>query len=128
PPPDAAARGDLGEDRADPRGLAAAHHALAVTGDRAFVVPVDEPAGDVAALRLAAHGVAGPLPALLALHLGGEVGQRQRYLVERRVERALAVLEVKEHPGAGVDDALERVTGLDLLAAQARLLGHDEHV
>src|SRR5207245_7921367 len=70
----------------------------------------------------------GALAGLLPLHLRGEVGQREHGLLYRAVERALAVLEVEEDPHAGVDDLLERVGRRDLLAAEARFLGHDEHL
>src|SRR5207247_911494 len=42
------------------------------------------------------------------------------------IECALAVLEVEEHAHAGLDELLQRVGCLDLLAAEPRLLRHDE--
>ena len=78
-------------------------------------------------LGLPEQGVIGALAGLLPLHLGGEVGQREHNLVRRTVERALAIIEVEEDPHAGVHDLHERVGRLDLLAAEARFLGHDEH-
>jgi hypothetical protein len=44
------------------------------------------------------------------------------------VERPLAVLEIEEHAHARGDELLERVRRLDRLAAEARLLRHDEHL
>jgi hypothetical protein len=66
------------------------------------VVAVDEAAGDLTALGLAPDRVVGPLARLLPLHLGREVREREHHLVHRRVERALAILEVEEHAHAAV--------------------------
>src|SRR2546422_6893081 len=79
-------------------------------------------------LRLPEQGVVRALPGLLPLHLRGEVGQREHDLVHRAVERALAVIEVEEDPHAGVYDLHERGGRLDLFAAEARFLGHNEHL
>ncbi len=54
------------------------------------VVAVDDPAGDVERLRL----------------------------LERRVDRALAVLEIEEDADPRIDDRLQSVCGLDLLATE----------
>ena len=67
----------------------------------------------------------GALPRLLALHLVGEGGDREEELVRRALQGALAVLEVVEDAHARRDDLLQRVGGLDLLAAEPGLLGHD---
>jgi hypothetical protein len=45
-----------------------------------------------------------------------------------RCERPLRVLEVEEHAHPGRHQLLEEVGRLDLLAAQARLLRHHEHL
>ena len=86
------------------------------------------PARDVQGPRLPGEGIMRPLTGLLALQLGREVGQGEHHLVHRVVERPLAVLEVEEHPDAGGDDLLQRVGGLDLLAAEPGLFGHDENL
>ena len=86
------------------------------------VVAVDLAARDLEGLRLPQHRVVRPLTRLLALHLRGEVGQRQHYLVHRVVERALAVFQVEEHTDTRVHDLLESISRLDLLAPQPRLL------
>jgi hypothetical protein len=70
--------------------------------------------------------VARALAGLLALHLGGEGGQREHDLVDGAVERALAVLEVEPDADARLDELLQRVGRLDLLAAEPGLLGHDQ--
>ena len=92
------------------------------------VVPEDAAAGDVARPRLPDHRVIGPLAGLLALHLGSEGRQREEDLVHGVVEGPLAVLEVEEDADAGVHDVLERPARLDRLAAEARLLRHDENL
>ena len=80
------------------------------------------------ALAFRMHRVVRPLPRLLALEFVGERRQRQHDLVGRAVERPLAVLEVEEHPHAGLYELLQRVRGLDRFAAEPRFLGHDEHL
>jgi hypothetical protein len=97
-------------------------------GDDVVGVPVGAAASDVPGTRLAHHRVVRALAGALPLHLGGEVGEAEHHLVHRVVERPLAVVQIEEHAHAGVGDLLEHVGGLDLLAAQARLLGHDQHV
>src|SRR5439155_10513755 len=75
--------------------------------DLDVVVAVDLPSGDVKRACLARERVVRPLAGLLALELGREVGERQHYLIHRRVERALAVLEVEEHTDAGLHELLQ---------------------
>jgi hypothetical protein len=70
--------------------------------------------------------VIGALPRPLALLLVGEGGHAHQQLLGRGVDRALAVLEVEEHADAGLRELLQRIGDLDRLAAEARLLGHDE--
>ena len=76
--------------------------------------------------RLALEGVVCALACLLALELGREVGQGEHDLVERAVQRTLAVLQVEEHADAGLDELLQGVGRLDLLATEPCLFGHDE--
>jgi hypothetical protein len=54
----------------------------------------------------------------LALHLVGEVREREHHLVHGGVQGALAVFEVEEDAGPGRHDLLQRVRRLDLLAAE----------
>jgi hypothetical protein len=63
-------------------------------------VAVDLAAGNVATRGLPLHRVPRAEAALFPFHFGREVGEREHHLVHRGVERALAVLEVEEHPGA----------------------------
>ena len=67
-----------------------------------------------------------PLLCSLALHLGGESGEREHDLLGGRVERALPVVEVVEEPNAGVQDLLDDVGGLDLLSPEPTLFTHDQ--
>src|SRR5947208_2820967 len=67
-----------------------------------------------------------PQGGLLRLHLGPEVGEREHDLVPSGLEGPLPILEVEEHPDAGVYELLQRVGRLDLLAAEPALLAHHE--
>ena len=86
------------------------------------VVPEHPPPRDVAGAGLPQHRVVGPLARLLALQFVSERGQRQHDLVDRRVERALAVLKVEEHSDTRADDLLQRVPDFELLAAEGATL------
>lgn len=66
------------------------------------------------------------MPGLLALELVGESGERQHDLVGRRVERALAILQVEEDADAGRDELLQRLRRLDRFATEAALFTHNE--
>src|SRR3989449_6231059 len=70
--------------------------------------------------RLSRQRVVRALPRLLALELSGEVAQGEHGLVERTVERPLAVLKVEEDAHASLHDLLQHVGGFDLLSAEAR--------
>src|SRR4029453_4641165 len=74
------------------------------------------------------HRVVRPLPRALALQLVGEGGHVHQELLGRGVDRALAVLEVKEYAHAGLGERLERIGHFDRLSAEARLLAHDEYL
>jgi len=63
-----------------------------------------------------------------ALQLIGEGSHKQQQLVGRAFQGALPVLQIEEHADAGRDELLQRVRGLNLLAAESRLLGQDEHL
>ena len=76
----------------------------------------------MAGAGLPQHRVVGPLARLLALQFVSERGQRQHDLVDRRVERALAVLKVEEHSDTRADDLLQRVPDFELLAAEGATL------
>src|SRR5215468_9722688 len=91
-----------------------------------IVVAIDLAAGDVAASRQTQERVVCPLLCSLALHLGGESGEREHDLLGGRVERALPVVEVVEEPNAGVQDLLDDVGGLDLLSPEPTLFTHDQ--
>ena len=80
----------------------------------------------MAVLGPAPHGVARALARLLALDLRGEADRGEQELVLGGVQHALAVVEVEPDADARVGDLLQRVGRLDLLAPEARLLGHDE--
>jgi hypothetical protein len=69
-----------------------------------------------------------PLAGPLALHLVGEGDDGEQHLVSGGVDRAFPVVEVQEHPHAGLAQLLERIGRLDLLPAEAGLFGHDEHL
>src|SRR5262249_12307002 len=71
-------------------------------------------ARDIAASRQTQERIVSPLLCPLALHLGGESGERQHDLLGGRVERALPVVEVVKDPNPGVQDLLDDVGGLDL--------------
>jgi len=91
----------------------------ATLGDIDVVVPEHAATRDVERLGLAGHRIVGPLAGLFPLHLGREVRERQHDFIHSVVERALAVLEVEEHPDARVHDSLERIGRLDRLAPQS---------
>src|SRR5260370_8088682 len=78
----------------------------------------------VAGHRPLPHRVRRPLPGLLAFKLIGERRDGQHELVGRRLQGALAVLEIEEDPHARRDDLLERVGRLDGFAPEAGLLAH----
>src|SRR5262249_33448173 len=91
------------------------NHVEPPAGGRAavdVVVAVDAAAGDMEGARLALERVIGPLARALALELVGVGGDAQEQLVGRRVDRALAVLEVQEHAHAGLGELLERIGNL----------------
>jgi len=100
---------------------------VAVRGLDFEVVVAEHPAADdMPGARLAQHRVGRALPGPLALHLVRESGHAHQQLLRRGLDCALAVLEVEEHADAGLRELLQRVGDLDRLAAEARLLGHDE--
>ena len=98
------------------------------SGHLDVVVTVDAPAGDVPGARLAEEGIMGALLRALPLELARVAGDGEQDLIGGRVEGALAVLEVVEDADAGIEDLLEGVAGLDGLAPQPGLLGHDQHL
>ena len=98
------------------------------THDHGIGVAEHPSARDVAVPSLPLHRVVRPLPGLLALELVGEAGKLHHDLLDRRIQRSFAILEVEEHPRAGLNQLLQREAGLDALAAEPRLLGHHEHL
>lgn len=129
---EAGALGGRGEDPPDDRRLLGVDLADDVRAlargvdDLQIVVPVDLVAGDVAGARLPRERVIIPLARLLALHLVGEAADAHHELLGRRHQRALPILEVEPHPHAGLCELLQGVGRRDLLATEARLLGHNE--
>ena len=97
-----------------------------VRDDLAVVVPEHAPARDVASPRLPEQRVVGPLARSVPLHLVGERGHAHDELVGGRVQGTFAVFEVQPDVDPGLRQLLERVGGLDLLAAEPRLFAHDE--
>ena len=98
-------------------------HRRTETGRR---VAEHAPARDVAGLRLAEHGIVGPLPRLVPLDLVSECRHRHEELFSRGVQGALAILQVGEDPHPGGDELLQRPRRLDLLAPEAILVHHDQ--
>jgi hypothetical protein len=79
---------------------------LDVAVDADVDVPVHDPAGDVARLRLPGQRVVGPSTRLLPLGFGRESRQRRHDLAERRIHGGPAIVEVVPDGHAGVGDPL----------------------
>src|SRR5262249_7082967 len=71
-----------------------------------IVVPEHPTARDMAGAGFPLHRVVRALPGLLALELVCERREREHDLVGRRIERALAILEIEEHAHASGDELL----------------------
>ncbi|XXS02825.1 hypothetical protein WMF44_22330 [Sorangium sp. So ce426] len=69
-----------------------------------------------------------PLADLLPLELGGEVAHVDHELVEGAVDLHLFVSEVVEEPDAGIEEVLDEERRPVGVAAQARLVAHDDGI
>src|SRR5947209_15498244 len=131
--PESGAPGRQAENVSDGRRLVLADLAYdvraltALVDDGDVAVTEDGAAGHIPALSLELERITGSLAGLRALQLGRKVRDRHDQLVDGALEpHLMATVLVFEDAHARHADLFEDVVGLELLAPQAVLVGHEE--